>query len=76
MLSVEVESMPEFVLVASFPGGTARQFRVQVFNAESADWQMYANFAYRQQADACWRMLTLQGHQARIIDGNRAPSAA
>lgn len=76
MLTYEFEAIPPFVREASFPGSAARQYRVQVFSGETRDWQVYANFAHLPQADACWRKLTLDGHQARIIGAQRAPSAA
>lgn len=76
MLTCEIDSTPTCVRVASFPGGTANPYRVQVYNPVGAYWHLYANFAQRSQADACWRRLTLEGHRARIIECTRAPSAA
>lgn len=76
MVACDLESLPALVRVPSYPGGTARQYRVQVFESQSRGWSLYANFAHREQASACWQKLVLDGHQARIVDDARSPVAA
>ena len=45
---------------------TRRAYRVLVL--QEPDWQPYAVFTFRAQADACCEKLLSAGHQARIVE--------
>jgi hypothetical protein len=70
MTTSYLESPPQLIRFASFPGGVARQFRVQVLETQSGHWQLHANFPYRDQAGACWQQLVSTGLEARIVDAS------
>jgi hypothetical protein len=54
-------------VAVSFPGGLARQFRVQYLAASGASWQLYAIFRRREQAEECLTRLRSGGISARVV---------
>ncbi len=62
-----------FTRFASCPGGTARQFRVQVYQSPAEGWHLWATFAERQSAASCWQQLIVDGYDARILECWNAP---
>jgi hypothetical protein len=61
--------------MACFPGGPARQFRVQVRNAGTAVWRHIASYTRRERAQDCLVLLTRTGYQARVVSYRYCPTA-
>jgi hypothetical protein len=65
------------VLSVACPGGIARQFRVQVQDAETPlTWQMVGSFADRPAAKACAEQWGESGRLARVVECRCLPTAA
>ena len=70
------KTYPRRILKAGgFPGGFARQFRVQFFDRCEPGWRMYATYGRREAADKCLDRLTQDGRQARVVDYSVCPTA-
>ena len=63
-------------LVASTPGGLARQYRVQFLPPGEKDWQLFASFKKREPAVTCAQDLQSRGITARILAFRMCPTAA
>ena len=63
-------------LVASIPGGPARQYRVQFQPQGETIWRMFASFKSRQPAQDCARDLQSRGIAARVVAIRIFPTAA
>ena len=55
--------------------GVVRNFRVQVRDSSSCDWQMYSAFRRRSDAESCIDALRIGGVSARLVDCDRCPTA-
>jgi len=62
-------------VAVSSPGGAARQFRVQYFDAPTGQWQMFATFRSPDLAQSCLDDLIRTGLQARLINYRICPVA-
>jgi hypothetical protein len=72
-----VASPCDWLVVASCPGGIARQFRVQIKSSEtSSHWQLVGSFRDWRRARDCAIKHEDAGHHARIIDCRWLPTAA
>ena len=60
--------------VVGFPGGLARQFRVQYFDHHELSWRMYATYGHRDAAEECSEQLARAGRQARVVDYALCPT--
>jgi hypothetical protein len=70
-------SVSQIVTAASFPGGMARQFRVQVASVETpSSWKLVGSFRDVGQAGKCAAHLRQAGQQARVVDCRALPTAA
>ncbi len=63
-------------LVASTPGGSAPQFRVQIQSEEHCGWQMIGTFVDQEIADHCAMELQMRGIIARVVAARIFPVAA
>jgi hypothetical protein len=61
--------------MACFPGGPARQFRVQILDPQSAVWQHIASYTRPEGAQDCLSSLTRKGYQARVVSFCYCPIA-
>ena len=62
---------------ASCPGGMARQYRVQCYDASSqSDWKLHASFRDHWHAQQCLEDLQSRGIRARVIAHSSHPTAA
>jgi hypothetical protein len=67
----------DWLIVASCPGGIARQYRVQVTSSETpSHWKLAGSFRDARAARACATRLQTAGQQTRIIDCRALPTAA
>jgi len=63
--------------MASCPGGIARQFRVQIWNAETpSHWKLVESFADLSDACSCAERLQDAGEQIRVVACRGLPTAA
>ena len=62
------------VASASNPG-LARNFRVQVREGNSSEWQMHSIFRRRSDAESCVVALQIEGVSVRLVDCDRCPTA-
>ena len=62
------------VAAASNPG-VVRNFRVQVRDSSSSDWQMHSTFRRRSDAESCVAALQIGGVSVRLVDCDRCPTA-
>ncbi len=68
------ESQP---LAANCPGGVARQYRVQCFDAASqSEWKLHATFREEWHARQCLADLQSRGIKARVVAYSALPTAA
>ncbi len=63
-------------LVASIPGGPARQYRVQFQPAGQSTWRMFASFQKAEPAQSCASQLQSNGITARVVAIRISPTAA
>ena len=63
-------------LVASIPGGPARQYRVQIQPTGQRTWRMFACFRKSDLAESCMRDLQTCGTPARVVAIRINPTAA
>lgn len=63
-------------LVASIPGGQARQYRVQFQPPGQQVWRMFACFRKAEPAEGCARDLASRGVLARVVAVRINPTAA
>lgn len=75
MISQPAMDTPTQITTATFPGGFARQFRVQCLDPRVEDWQIHATFTSRDAAQACLTRLLQDGCRARLVDFSRCPTA-
>jgi hypothetical protein len=62
---------------AACPGGMARQYRVQVQDAQLPDrWRLVGSFRDMGSAESCARRAESSGDVARIVDCQALPTAA
>lgn len=62
------------VASASNPG-VVRNFRVQVRDSTSGNWQLHGVFRRRPDAESCVAALQIGGVSARLVDCDRCPTA-
>lgn len=75
-MSMTAEHPPTRTLVASIPGGPARQYRVQHLPEGESQWQKFRLFAKRESAERCARDLRDCGITARVVAIRICPTAA
>ena len=67
----------DWLIVASCPGGIARQYRVQVTSSETpSHWKLVGSFRDIRAARACASRLQTAGQTTRIIACQALPTAA
>lgn len=75
MVSQEPAALGRILNAVNCPGGFARQFRVQYQEPRGHEWQMYATFSQRKQAEQCLSRLKGNGVSARVVDYRLCPVA-
>jgi len=71
---IRLDTSHTAVASASNPG-VVRNFRVQVRDSNSSDWQMYSTFRRRSDAESCVADLQVGGVSVRLVDRDRCPTA-
>ena len=66
---------PHTAVASASNPGLVRNFRVQVRDSNSSDWQMYSVFRRRSDAESCIDALRRDGVSARLVDCDRCPTA-
>jgi hypothetical protein len=64
------------VRAVSFPGGLARQYRVQYQQPGSAAWHVHGSYRQREEAEQAVETLQRNGLVARLIEYRYCPAAA
>jgi hypothetical protein len=64
------------VRAVSFPGGLARQYRVQYQRPESAAWHVHGSYRGREEAERAVESLEREGLAARLVEYCYCPAAA
>lgn len=57
------------------PGGSSKNYRVQVHDLESEAWRMYASFRFAGEAEACLTALAERGIEARLVAAEVCPTS-
>jgi len=76
MISRFTDAQAKPVRAVSFPGGLARQYRVQYQHPDSQTWQVHGCYREREEAEKAVAALQAKGLQARLIEYRICPAAA
>ncbi|MCA9270474.1 MAG: hypothetical protein KDA41_18460 [Planctomycetales bacterium] len=63
-------------VAGSFPGGPARQYRVQIHHHELNCWRLFASFGSKDAAQTCVDDLATAGKEARLVAFRICPTSA
>lgn len=70
-----LNAMATRTVAAVFPGGLARQIRVQIRSAAAGRWAQFGVFSRPATARACVARLRAGGYAARIVEIRMTPVA-